>query len=81
MTQTIVRFVTGEEKGFNATAAGMECNLFVLYKWNRKRRTLESGPTFQSDKVAWARLPNGELVLGRGSVITSAKAAAAFPLL
>lgn len=65
---TLVRFATGEEKQFDADAAVLSGPLFVLHKWNPKRRKLESGSCFPADQVAWARLRNGNIVLGTGRV-------------
>jgi hypothetical protein len=70
MNSTVVKFVTGEEKEFDADAAVLSGPLFVLHKWNPKRRKLESGACFPAEKVAWARLPNGNIVVGRGRVKT-----------
>jgi len=65
---TVVKFATGEEKEFDADAAVLSGPLFVLHKWNPKRRKLESGACFPAEQVAWARLPNGKVVLGTGRV-------------
>jgi hypothetical protein len=65
---TTVKFASGEERQFDADAAGLSGPVFVLYKWNRKRRKLESGSCFPADQVAWARLPSGNIVLGIGRV-------------
>ena len=61
---TIVKFTTGEEKQFDADAAVLSGSLFVLHKWNPKRRKLESGSCVPADQVAWALLPNGNIVVG-----------------
>jgi hypothetical protein len=65
-----VKFVRGEERQYHADAAFLEDHerLFVLYKWNKPRRKLESADVFPADQVAWARLPNGNIVLGKGQV-------------
>jgi hypothetical protein len=65
---TTVKFATGEEKEFDADAAVLSGALLALHKWNPKRRKLESRSCFPADEVAWARLPNGNIVLGTGRV-------------
>jgi hypothetical protein len=62
----LVKFATGEEKEFDADTAVVSGPLFVLHKWNAKRRKLESGACFPAEQVSWARLPNGNVVLGVG---------------
>jgi hypothetical protein len=61
---TTVKFTTGEEKEFDADAAVLSGPLFVLHKWNARRRKPESGACFPADQVVWARLPDGSIVLG-----------------
>lgn len=63
-----VKFVSGEEREYDADTASLANygRLFVLHKW--KGRKLESANTFRADQVAWARKPNGEIVIGRGRV-------------
>jgi hypothetical protein len=72
---TLVKFASGEEKQFDADAAVVSGLLFVLHKWNPKRRKLESGSCFPADQVAWARLPTGNIVLGTGRVESGLKSA------
>ncbi|MDP2997764.1 MAG: hypothetical protein Q8N47_09765 [Bryobacterales bacterium] len=64
----IVKFVSGEEREYDGDAAALCSPVFVLYKYNRKRRKLESGQTFLADEVVLARLANGSIVLGEGRV-------------
>ena len=64
----IVKFTSGEEKEYDAAAAAVSGPLFALYKWNPKRRKLESADCFPANQVVWARLPNGNMVVGRGRV-------------
>jgi len=64
----IVKFTNGEEKDCDADSAALSGPVFVLYKYNRTRRRLESAETLPAEQVAWARLPNGDIVVGRGVV-------------
>jgi len=59
-----VKFTSGEEKQLDADSGP----LFVLHKWNPKRRKLESGACFPAEQVACARLPNGNIIVGAGRV-------------
>ena len=65
-----VRFASGEKRQYHADAASLEDHerVFVLHKWNARKRKLESTETFLADEIAWARLPNGNIVLGKGQV-------------
>ncbi len=65
---TVVKFTSGEEKEYAADAAGLSESLFVLYIYNRKRRKLESADIFPAERVAWAKFPDGRIVIGRGTV-------------
>lgn len=59
-----VKFVNGDEKKFNRDAASLSGPVFVLYR--RRGKKLETANAFSADQVVWARLPNGELILGKG---------------
>jgi hypothetical protein len=59
-----VKFVTGEQKRFNADAASLSGPVFVLQR--RRGKRLETAKAFSADQVVWARLPNGEIVAGKG---------------
>jgi len=59
-----VKFVNGEEKQFNRESASLVGPVFVLYR--RRGRKLETADTFSADQVIWARLPSGEIILGKG---------------
>jgi hypothetical protein len=61
-----VKFTTGQEEHFDAEAAASSGPVFILYK--RNGRKLEPANTFPVDQVAWARLNNGNIVLGSGIV-------------
>ena len=61
-----VKFTSGEEKVHDGVTAALRDPFFVLYRRVGGKR--ESGDTFPADHVVWARLPNGEMVLGRGRV-------------
>ena len=67
---TTVRFTSGEERQYDADEAVVQDydRLFVLHKWNRRKRKLESGRTFPADQVVWACLPDGRIVVGKGRV-------------
>ncbi len=67
---TTVKFVTGEERQYEADAAFLEDHerLFVLHRWNKKKRKLESADVFRADEVAWALLPDGRIILGKAQV-------------
>ena len=59
-----VKFVTGEERQYDADTASLDGHLFVLKKWTGRR--LESGKVFDADQVVMALLKNGDIVLGKG---------------
>ena len=61
-----VKFSSGEEKEYDADSANVVEHLFVLYKYHPIRRKSESRDTFPAAGIAWARLPDGSLVVGRG---------------
>ena len=63
-----VKFVSGKEQRFDATSAVLTNydRLFVLYKWNPKKRKSESAETFDAAQVVMAILDNGDIVLGKG---------------
>ena len=65
---TVVKFSSGEEKEYAADAAALSGPLFVLYRYSRKRRKLESVATFRAQQVAWAKFTDGRIVIGRGTV-------------
>ena len=62
-----VLFANGVEKKFDADAANCDGRVFVLSKFNPKRRKLESSDTFLASEVAWAKTPT-TLILGTGKV-------------
>ena len=64
----IVTFISGHEREYDADSANVVEHLFVLYKYNPSRRKLESKETFPAEQVERARLPNGDIVVGRGGV-------------
>jgi len=66
--KTIVKFNNGEEKEYDADSAVLSGPLLVFHKRTRLHRKLESFDTFAADQVAWVRLPNGDIVSGRGVV-------------
>jgi len=59
-----VKFASGEERRFNRESAGLLGPVFVLYR--RRGKKLETSDTFSADQILWARLPGGEIVLGKG---------------
>jgi hypothetical protein len=61
-----VKFVSGDEKQFRGDAASLSGPVFVLHR--RRGKKLETADTFSADQVVWARLPNGEIILGKGRV-------------
>ena len=61
-----VKFANGEEKQFRGDAASLSGPVFVLHR--RRGKKLETAKAFSADHVVWARLRNGELVLGKGRV-------------
>jgi hypothetical protein len=61
-----VKFVNGDEKQFRGDAASLSGPVFVLHR--RRGKKLETADAFSADQVVWARLPNGELILGKGRV-------------
>ena len=61
-----VKFANGEEKQFRGDAASLSGPVFVLHR--RRGKKLQTAKAFSADYVVWARLPNGELVLGKGRV-------------
>jgi hypothetical protein len=65
---TVVTFIDGTNKHYDADSAALVGPLFVLYRYNRKRRKLESGEAFPAEQVRQAQLPNGNIVVGRGSL-------------
>ncbi|MSO20731.1 MAG: hypothetical protein EXQ56_09775 [Acidobacteria bacterium] len=58
-----VRFANGEEKQFQRDAAALSGPVFVLYR--RRRGKLEVSDAFSADQIEWARLPNGDMVMGK----------------
>jgi hypothetical protein len=63
-----VKFASGEERVCEGDAAILSDSVFVIRKYDRQRRKHESVATFPADQVAWARLANGNIVLGKGKV-------------
>jgi hypothetical protein len=63
-----VKFTSGEEREYAADGAALSDPLFVLYIYNRERQELESVDTFPVEQVAWAKFPDGRIVIGKGTV-------------
>ena len=64
----VVKFTSGVEKEYAGNEASVSGPLFVLYIYNRRRRKLESSTTFPAEQVAWAKLADSRIVVGRGTV-------------
>jgi hypothetical protein len=64
----ILKFVSGEERRYEADTATLDDydRLFVLKKWNSKKRRLESDKVFDAGEIVMALLDNGDIVLGKG---------------
>jgi hypothetical protein len=60
-----VLFTNGEEKEYDADGASKDGPLFVLRKWNPRRRKSEIRERFPVENVVWARTPDS-IVLGGG---------------
>ena len=60
-----VLFTDGTEKEYDADGAHKSGPLFVLTKYNRKRRKSDICQTFPVGNVVWAQYP-GSIILGEG---------------
>jgi hypothetical protein len=65
-----VLFTDGKEKQYDAEAASKDGPLFVLRKYNRKRRKSDICETFPVGQVVWAQFP-GSIILGGGRIESS----------
>ena len=63
-----VLFTNGKEKQYDADGAFKDGPLFVLSKWNRKRRKSEICQTFPVGDTVWARVGDESIILGGGSI-------------
>jgi hypothetical protein len=63
-----LKFTNGREAIHNADRAHISGHLLVLSKYNKGRRKHETSEVFQADEIAWARYPDGRIVLGKGTV-------------
>ena len=57
-----IRFRSGEQKSFDAVTAEIRHGTLTLY--TRYRSKLRWAPTFPVDKIEWARLSNGSVLIG-----------------
>ena len=62
-----VLFTDGREKQYDADSAGPVGPLFVLRKYDRKRRKSDVCQTFGVEGVVWAKFENS-IVLGNGQL-------------
>ena len=57
-----IRFRSGEQQSFNAATTEIRHDTLTLY--TRDRSKLLWAPTFPVDKIEWARLSNGSVIIG-----------------
>ena len=57
-----IRFRTAEQKSFNAVTTEIRHGTVILY--TRYRSKLRWVPRFPVDKIEWARLSNGSVIIG-----------------
>jgi hypothetical protein len=63
----IIKLSNGEEKASQADTADSRGPMFVLFKWNKKRRKIETVDTIPAVEVICAHFPDGSIVFGRGA--------------
>ena len=57
-----IRFRSGEQKSFNAVTTEIRQGTLILYtRYGSKLRWV---PTFPVDRIEWARLSNGSVIIG-----------------
>jgi hypothetical protein len=71
-----VKLTNGEERMYrNGDSAALQEPLFIVFRWNPKRRKLESVAVFQAAEVAWAEVADHgavrERIVGRGRVVSN----------
>jgi len=66
----MVKFIDGTERRFDADSACLEDHdrLFVLAKYNSKKRGEERSDTFPSEQLVRAKFEDGRIVFGKGRI-------------